>query len=227
MARSIRFENREEAARLLLKKLSSFQGRNPLILGIPRGAMPMAKIIAEGLDGELGAILVHKIPTPGYEELAMGSVGLSGKLFRNAAVIRIYDVPEVLVQTAAAEQIKALKKKQSQYHLPMPNYHDRIVILVDDGIATGATVMGAIHEVREQQPKKIIVATAAIAHDTAQKIQPLVDEIIALTESDEFYAVSQFFQSFSQVTDEEVVEILRSFKESAKRQNSMKSSFLS
>lgn len=204
------FKNREEAARLLLKKLSSYRDKNPLVLGIPRGAMPMAKIIAEELHGELSAILVHKIPAPAQEELAIGSVGLSGNIFRNSRVIDYLSIRNSYIEAAAQEQLKILKKRQEKFQIGSVNYQDRIVIIVDDGIATGATVFGAVHEVKTQKPKKVIVAAAAIAHDTAEALRPLIDELVVLEESDSFYAVSQFFVDFTQVSDEEVVEILRS-----------------
>lgn len=204
------FQNREEAARLLLKKLSSYRDKNSLVLGIPRGAMPMAKIIAEGLHGELSAILVHKIPAPAQEELAIGSVGLSGNIFRNSRVIDYLSVRNSYIEAAAQEQLKILKKRQEKFQIGSVNYQDRIVIIVDDGIATGATVFGAVHEVKTHKPKKLIVAAAAISHDTAEALRPLIDELVVLEDSDSFYAVSQFFVDFTQVSDEEVVEILRS-----------------
>ncbi|WII73322.1 phosphoribosyltransferase family protein [Bdellovibrio sp. 22V] len=209
------FQNRDEAARLLLKKLGAYKDKNVLVLGIPRGAVPMAKTIAEGLHGELSAVLVHKIPAPGYAELAIGSIGLSGKIFRNKGLITVYGIPESYVERAAAEELAVLKRRQAQFHLKDISYRDRIVMIVDDGIATGATVLGAIEEVKSQHPKEVVVVTAAIAHDTADKIRPQVDKLVSLVESDSFYAVSQYFVEFPQVTDEEVIKILHpsSYKE--------------
>ncbi|WP_374029086.1 phosphoribosyltransferase [Bdellovibrio bacteriovorus] len=209
------FQNRDEAARLLLKKLGAYKDKNVLVLGIPRGAVPMAKTIAEGLHGELSAVLVHKIPAPGYAELAIGSIGLSGKIFRNKGLITVYGIPESYVERAAAEELAVLKRRQAQFHLKDISYRDRIVMIVDDGIATGATVLGAIEEVKSQHPQEVVVVTAAIAHDTADKIRPQVDKLVSLVESDSFYAVSQYFVEFPQVTDEEVIKILHpsSYKE--------------
>ncbi|HEY8270005.1 MAG TPA: phosphoribosyltransferase family protein, partial [Pseudobdellovibrionaceae bacterium] len=189
---------------------------NSLVLGIPRGAMPMARIIAEGLDGELNAILIHKIPAPNQPELAIGSVGLSGDIYR-LPLIETYEIPEFYVQQAAHQQLEILKKRSERFHLPPLVCKDRIVIIVDDGVATGATVFGAIHEIRQQAPRKLILAAGVVAKSTAEEIRPLVDELISLNEPEYFYAVSQFFEDFSQVTDEEVVEILKSAKKS-KRQ---------
>lgn len=205
-------KNREEAAELLLKKLMKFKKQNPLVLGIPRGAMPMARIIAEGLEGELNAILIHKIPAPNQPELAIGSVGLSGEIYR-LPLIETYEIPESYVQQAAYQQVEILKKRQERFHLPPLSCKDRVVIIVDDGIATGATVMGAIHEVRRQKPRKLILAAGVVAQSTADEIRPKVDELISLDEPEYFYAVSQFFSDFTQVTDEEVVEILSKSRE--------------
>lgn len=202
------FKNREDAAQKLLKPLMKYKNQNPLVLGIPRGAMPMAKIIAEALNGELNAVLVHKIPAPYQEELAIGSVGLSGQIQR-LPISKSYGISDAYIEKEAARQLEILKKRQERFHLPKLDCKNRLVIIVDDGIATGATAIGAIHEIRLQKPKKLVLAAGVIAKNTADSIRGLVDELITLEEPDFFYAVSQFFVDFAQVTDDEVVEILR------------------
>lgn len=202
------FKDRQEAGQLLLQKLIKYKGQNPLVVGIPRGAMPMAEIIADGLSGELNAVLIHKIPAPGQEEFAIGSVGLSGHVFR-LPYIRSHGISESYVTTAAAEQLEKLQQRKARFLLPDLNCMGRIVILVDDGIATGATAIGAIHEIRSQKPKKLILAAGVIPASTSAQMRSLVDEFIVLEEPEFFYAVSQFFQNFSQVTDEEVIQIFK------------------
>lgn len=202
------FKDRQEAGQLLLQKLIKYKGQNPLVVGIPRGAMPMAEIIADGLSGELNAVLIHKIPAPGQEEFAIGSVGLSGHIFR-LPYIRSHGISESYVTTAAAEQLEKLQQRKARFLLPDLNCMGRIVILVDDGIATGATAIGAIHEIRSQKPKKLILAAGVIPASTSAQMRSLVDEFIVLEEPEFFYAVSQFFQNFSQVTDEEVIQIFK------------------
>ncbi|MGZ3748251.1 MAG: phosphoribosyltransferase [Pseudobdellovibrionaceae bacterium] len=206
-------KDREEAARLLLKRLIKYKGQNPLVLGIPRGAMPMAQIIAEGLGGELNAVLIHKIPAPNQPELAIGSVGLSGKIYR-LPLIDLYEIPESYVQQAAHQQVEILKKRQERFHLAPLSCKNRVAIIVDDGIATGATVRGAIDEIRQLKPQKLVLAAGVVAKSTVEEIRGKVDELITLAEPEYFYAVSQFFEDFSQVTDEEVVEILKNAKKS-------------
>lgn len=201
-------ESRDNAARLLLQKLVQYKDKNPLVLGIPRGAMPMAKIIAEGLNGELGAVLVHKIPAPYQKELAIGSVGISGKVFR-LPMVDVYEISDSYIEREAKKQMEVLQSRKDQFNLPTLNCRDRIVIIVDDGIATGATAIGSIHEVREQKPKKLIFAAGVVAKSTAATIRRLVDEFIVEEEPEGFYSVSQFFSDFTEVTDDDVVELLK------------------
>lgn len=202
------FKNREDAAQKLLKPLMKYKNQNPVILGIPRGAMPMAKIIAEELNGELNAVLVHKIPAPYQEELAIGSIGLSGKIHR-LPISESFGISDAYIEKEAQRQLEILKKRQERFHLPKLDCKNRLVIIVDDGIATGATAIGAIHEIRLQKPRKLVLAAGVVAKNTADNIRGLVDEFIALEEPEFFYAVSQFFVDFGQVTDDEVVDILR------------------
>lgn len=202
------FKNREAAAYLLLEKLEKFRGLNPVVAGIPRGAMPMAKIISEGLCAELSVVLVHKIPHPDNEEFAIGSVGISGKIFR-APSVEQYGVSESYMESAARKQLDVLKKRQQKYGLTNINLKDRIVIIVDDGIATGATTIGAIYEMKAQGAGQIILATAVASPFAAAKIRPLVDEFIALDIPRDLRAVGQYFADFPQVSDGAVVEILR------------------
>lgn len=204
----MRIKSRDEAARLLLKQLKKYRSENPLVLGIPRGAIPMAKLIAEGLNGELGAIFVHKIPAPGHEEYAIGSVGLSGIINRTSSVDLMH-VPDSYIEAEAAKQLKILHERYKRYGLPMQDYSNRVVIIVDDGIATGATVLAAVYEVRVHQPKKIIVASAVAARDSAAEIRKNVDELVLLQEPEAFYSVGQFFEEFPQITDEEVIGLLQ------------------
>ncbi len=202
-------KNREEAAVRLLEKLNHYQGKNPLVLGIPRGAVPMASHIAKGLSGELGVVLVHKIPSPENEEFAIGAIGLSGHIQR-MPYLKEYHISESYIKAAAEKQLATLKARQQKYGLKDQNYKDRIVIIVDDGIATGATTLSAIEEVRTQDPEKIIVAAAVASRESVNKILPLVDEMVLLDIPSYFGAVGQFFENFTQVSDEEVIHLLSS-----------------
>lgn len=201
------FKDREDAAFQLLKKLEKYKGKNVIVAGIPRGAMPMAKIIADGLGAELGAVLVHKIPHPESSEFAIGCVGISGNIHRSDHVASDL-IPESYIQAAAMKQLATLKERQRKYGLGKLDMKNRIVIIVDDGIATGETTIGAISEVKSQGAQKIILASAVSASTAARKIKTLVDEFIVLDIPEGFFAVGQFFLNFPQVTDEDVVGML-------------------
>lgn len=204
----MKFNDREDAANLLLKALETYKGSNPLVLGIPRGAIPMAALIAQGLEGELGAVLVHKIPAPFNEELAVASIGLSGQI-QKLNLIHALNISDAYLAAAAKQQYDILKARQKKYGLKDPEYQNRIVIIVDDGIATGATTLSAINEIKFQNPQKIVVATPVASPDSAKKIRAAVDELLVLYEPENFYAVGQFYDNFDQVSDEEVIDILK------------------
>jgi predicted phosphoribosyltransferase len=203
------FKDREEAAYLLLLKLKKYQGQDIVVFGIPRGAMPMAKIIADGLGAPLNAVLVHKIPHPDSSEFAVGCVGISGTIHR-LSYVKNYHIPESYIQSAAKIQLEVLAQRRKKYGLVELSIKDKTVILVDDGIATGATTICAISEIRSKGASKIILATAVSTSEASKKIIPMVDEFIALDIPAGFYSVSQFFLNFPQVTDEEVVALLQS-----------------
>ena len=202
------FNNREHAGELLSRRLIRYKGKNPLVLGIPRGAVPMAKIIADALGGELDVVLVRKLGYPGQPELAIGAVDESG-----AAFLADYaaEVGAVYLEAEKKEQLEVIRRRRALYtptRLPI-DPHDRIVIVVDDGIATGATMITALRAVRAKKPKKLISAVAVASSQAARSIARECDTLFCLDVPAEFYAVGQFFRDFSQVVDEDVVETLR------------------
>lgn len=203
------FINREQAARMLARKLRKYRGKNPLILAIPRGAIPMAKIIAGELGGEVDVALVRKIGYPGNPEFAIGSVDEDGKLYLNkgADVLGIEDY----IEEEKQRQLQTIRGRRKQYTPVRPpiDLAERIVIVVDDGIATGATMIAALRMVKAKNPKKLIAAAAVIPPDTAAKLKEFADEVVVLETPVWFQAVGQFFHEFPQVSDEEVIELLR------------------
>ncbi|MFY9268322.1 MAG: phosphoribosyltransferase family protein [Candidatus Manganitrophaceae bacterium] len=203
------YRNREEGARLLAKRLASYRGRHPLILTIPRGAVPMGKIVSDALEGELDVILVHKLRAPYQEELAIGSVDEAGHLYLGNAYYSL-GLNEAYLEKEKATQVELLRKRRSRYtpvHPPI-DPAGRIVIVIDDGIATGASMIAAVRAVRDKKPARLIAATAVAPPDSLAAIEPLADEVVCLQTPDDFYAVGQFFAEFGQVTDEEVIAIL-------------------
>ena len=203
------FESREHAAYLLAQRLSAhYKSRNPLVLAIPRGAVSMAKIIADFLGGELDVVLVRKLGHPSQPELAIGAVNESGTVFLSDYA---FGIDAAYVDQEKTGQLELLGRRRAQYtpaRLPL-DPQDRIVIVVDDGIATGSTMIAALRSVRGKKPAKLIGAVAVASAQAARAISDEADAIICLNMPDEFYAVGQFFREFSQVSDEEVISLLR------------------
>jgi putative phosphoribosyl transferase len=204
------FRDREHAAHLLAQGLGGYRGQRPLVLGIPRGAVPMAKIIADALNGELDVVLVHKLGAPGQPELAIGSVDEAGHLYLSHCV-RDLGITEAYIAREKAAQLETLHKRRAMY-TPIRAPIDpagRLVIVVDNGVATGASVIAALRAVRAQQPAKLIAAMAVAPPSALKQIEAEADEVVCLEVPDDFYAVGQFFEDFSQVSDATVVAILR------------------
>lgn len=202
------FRNREEAARLLVGKLSRYRGQNPLVLGVPRGAVPMARLIADGLEGEVDVVLVHKLRAPDQPELAIGAIDETGRshLSAYAQQLDLGDYIEVEKTTQLAE----LRRRRALYTgvRPPVDPAGRIVIVVDDGIATGSSMLAALRCIRARHPRRLVVATAVAPADTLNRLAPEADEIVCLDTPEFFQAVGAFFQDFSQVSDEEAVAAL-------------------
>lgn len=204
------FENRAHAARLLAQQLERYKGSNPLILAIPRGAVPMGKILAEELQGELDVVLVRKLGAPGNPEFAIGSVDESGNV-RLANYTSIYGITEFYIEKEKQAQLATLRRRRALYTPVRPPIDPagRTVIVVDDGIATGATMIAALHAVRARNPQRLIAATAVASPDALQRLNEIADEVVCLEAPANFFAVGQFFRDFTQVSDEEVIAILR------------------
>ena len=205
----MRFNDREEAAHLLAQRLVKYRGLNPLVLAIPRGAVPMGKIIADSLGGELDVVLVRKLRAPGQRELAIGAVDEQGRVCfsEHARAMRIS--PDYL-ETEKEAQLEILRARRAAY-TPLKRPADprgRIVIVVDDGVATGATLIAALRATRAAGPVKLVAAMAVAPRETFRKIAEEADEIVCLEVPPVFYAVGEFFEDFSEVTDAEVVAIL-------------------
>jgi predicted phosphoribosyltransferase len=203
------FQDRNEAAERLAARLASYKGKKPLVLALPRGAVPMAKIIADALDGDLSVVLTRKISVPGYEEYAIGAVSQSGIVYKNPEAAYLA-IPESEFQTCLQKQLKVIENRRQKYRLDeLPHSaKGRIAILVDDGIATGSTMFAAIRELKSQHPARLIVAAAVAPPDTARKMQAEVDELVLLDQPEQFWAVGQFFMDFREVTDQDVIDTL-------------------
>jgi predicted phosphoribosyltransferase len=204
------FQNRDQAAELLAQELRGYKDQNPLILAIPRGAVPMGKIIAHALGGELDVVLVRKLGAPGQPELAIGAVDETGYVYLTDHA-RILDVNDTYLADEKEKQLKTLRRRRFQYTQVYPpiDPKNRIVIVVDDGIATGSTMIAALHALQARHPKTLVVATAVAPPSTIRRLETAADEVVCLYSTEDFYAVGQFFEDFSPVSDEEVIELLK------------------
>jgi putative phosphoribosyl transferase len=203
------FRDREEAARRLAERLGEYRGRHPLILAVPRGAVPMGRILADALEGELDVVLVHKLGAPGNPELAVGSVTEDRDVTVNPFAREI-GVTQEHIDREAADQLARLRERRRRY-TPVREPVDpagRVVIVVDDGVATGATLLAALRGLRKRRPAELVAAIAVAPPATLEGIRAEADRVVCLASPEPFLAVGQFFRSFPQVSDDEVVAIL-------------------
>lgn len=203
----MRFKDREEAATLLAERLAAYRGQDPLVLGVPRGAVPMARIIADALGGELDVVLVRKLRAPGQLELAIGAVDEAGAVLRG----RYFGTASSeYVQEEVRTQQEIIRKRRELYTRAQKAIDPagRVVIIVDDGIATGSSMLSAIRSIRARHPRKIVVAIGVAPSQSVTRMRGEADEVVCLHAAEEFFAVGQFFETFSEVTDDMVVAAL-------------------
>lgn len=199
-----------QAAEVLAEQLESYKNDHPLILGIPRGSVPMAKLLADRLNGEVDVVLAHKIGAPDNPEFAIGSVSEFGAPYRSHG-LEFYEISSQRFREMADAELKNLKKRRETYSPIRPpiSPNGRVVIIVDDGIATGSTMIAAVRAVRSQHPKKIIVASPVTSPGAARLIREEADQLITLGTPSDFFSISQYYEQFPQVTDEDICRILR------------------
>lgn len=206
-----RFKNRSAAAYDLAHILKKKKFENLLVLAIPRGGVVLGKILAEELHGELDVLLTRKLPAPGQPEYALGAVSEDGHVYLQEE----YKSPHVdlkkYVQKETAVQMDLIRKRQILFRSgkPFPKVENRSVIVVDDGIATGSTMIAALQTLQMQTPRELIVAVPVAPRDCIATLKPFCTECICLISPEIFYAVGEFYDDFDQVTDEEVIQILQ------------------
>ena len=205
------FHDRAEAGRVLAADLAGYAGRSDLIvLALPRGGVPVGYEVARALGAPLDVFLVRKLGLPGHEELAMGAIASGGIRLINEDVVHAYNVSEQDIESVTAAEQNELERRERMYRdgRPLPPLEDRTVILVDDGLATGATMHVAVLALREKFPARIVVAVPVAAAETCDEFRTIVDDILCAETPAPFYAVGLWYEDFSQTTDEEVHDLL-------------------
>jgi predicted phosphoribosyltransferase len=203
------FADRLDAARQLAARLSAFKGTHPLVLAIPRGAVPMARVIADELGGDLDVVLVKKLGAPDNPELAVGAVEESG-WFTVAEYAGDVGATAEYLTREAARQLGTLRARRARYtpHRPSLDARGRVVLVVDDGLATGATMLAALHAVRTRGPARLVCAVPVASEDGLARVRHAVDAVVCLDTPPGFRAVGQFYRAFDAVEDDEVVRTL-------------------
>jgi predicted phosphoribosyltransferase len=207
----VRFRNRAEAGRALARALSPYAGRDDVVvLALPRGGVPVGYEVAKQLGAPLDVFLVRKLGVPGHEELAMGAIASGGVLVLDESVLRWLGISEHQIQKTLARELDELRRREAAYRdgRPLSELKGKTVILVDDGLATGASMEAAARAVRRHEPARIVIAVPVASRATCDKFRAEVDEVVCAVTPEPFHAVGNWYEDFLQTTDEEVRELL-------------------
>ena len=206
------FKNRADAGKKLAAKLTRYADREDvLVLALPRGGVPVAYEVAKELKAPLDVFLVRKLGVPGHEELAMGAIASGGVRVVNEELVNYLGIPHEVIDGIAAVEQRELERRAVAYRddRPPPDVKDRIVILIDDGLATGSTMRAAAASLRLQKPRRIVVAVPVSSPETCDEFRREVDEIVCAVTPQHFQGVGLWYDDFSQTSDEEVRELLK------------------
>lgn len=211
------FQDRRDAGRRLAGELAEYQAQQPLILALPRGGVPVADEVAQALRAPLDLLFVRKIGAPDQAELAVAAVvdGDAPALVKNDDIVRLLRVDEDYLERQKEKMLKEIARRRAVYmgERPPTPVAGRTVIVVDDGIATGASVRAALSAVRRNQPARLVLATPVAPPDALAEIEPLCDAIVALYQPTPFMAISPYYREFPQLSDDEVLAILNAARE--------------
>jgi predicted phosphoribosyltransferase len=205
------FPNRAEAGRVLAEKLSNYSGRDDVIvLGLPRGGVPVAYEVARALCVPLDVFIVRKLGVPGFEELAVGAIASGGVRVLNEDVMRALPNADEIIEAVTQRESEEMERREREYRdgRPAPEIRDRTIILIDDGLATGATMRAAVKALRQRGAAKIVVAVPVGPPDTCREFEDVADEVVCASAPEYFQAVGQYYEDFSQTTDDEVRDLL-------------------
>ncbi|HZI41480.1 MAG TPA: phosphoribosyltransferase [Gemmatimonadaceae bacterium] len=206
-----RFLNRTDAGRQLAAELTRYGARSDvLVLGLPRGGVPVAFEIAMAIDAPLDVFVVRKLGLPGHEEFGIGAIASGGVRVVDESVLRAYGVDAEMLNQITERERRELRRREHVYRddRPFPSVADRVVILVDDGLATGSTMRAAVAALRAENPREIVVAVPVGAPETCAAMARLADEVVCLATPEPFYAVGLWYEDFEQTDDDEVHDLL-------------------
>jgi predicted phosphoribosyltransferase len=206
------FRDRYDAGELLAEKLTGFANKpDVIVLALPRGGVPVGAQVARRLNVPLDVFVVRKLGLPGHPELAMGAIASGGVRVLNGDVVNSLRIPDEVIDAVTAKELQELQRRERSYRddLPPPEVEGKTVIVVDDGVATGSTMAAAVGALRQLGAGRIIVATPTIARSTYNDLRTSADEVVAVIVPEEFYGVGQWYEDFTQTSDEEVQELLR------------------
>ncbi|WP_024507313.1 phosphoribosyltransferase family protein [Bradyrhizobium sp. ARR65] len=209
------FQNRTDAGRRLAQALLKYKDRHPVVLALPRGGVPVAAEVAAALEASLDLLLVRKIGLPDQPELAMGAVadGEEPIIIRNSDVIELSGISAKRFDAVCKEELAEIARRRKHYlgDRPRSEVKDHVTIVIDDGVATGATTLAAIRTVRVRQPKELVLAVPVAPLDTVEKLHAEVDALVCLDTPEDFGAIGYFYRDFHQVSDDEVIATLKRF----------------
>ena len=209
------FQNRTDAGRRLAGVLMKYKGQHPVVLALPRGGVPVAAEVAAVLDAPLDLVLVRKIGVPNQPELAMGAVtdGKQPAVVRNDEIIELCGISEEAFEAVCKEELIEIERRRQRYigDRPRAEVEGKIVIIIDDGIATGATTLAAIKAVRSRKPRELVLAVPVAPPNSIEKLHSEVDAVVCLDAPRDFGAIGYFYRDFRQVDDEEVIATLKQF----------------
>jgi predicted phosphoribosyltransferase len=212
------FHSRVQAGQLLSQQMSGLKGKKAVVLGIPRGGIVVAQGLAHGIEADIDIVLSRKLGAPGHSELAIGALAETGDLFLNRPLVEDLSVSDEYIKVEKQRQMEEIQRRNQLVRkvLPHISLHGRIAIITDDGVATGATMQAAVWAIKHEKPQSLIAAVPVASEEAVSRLANDVDEVVCLRMPDNFMAVGQFYREFEQITDEEVIQILRQEQERKK-----------
>lgn len=204
-----KYSNRRQAGKVLASHLEKFKDSNSIILGLPRGGIPVAFEVAKALRLPMDVFIVRKLGVPGYEELAMGAIASGGIFFINQDLVKSLNISSSDIEHVIEEEMRELKRREKVYRgdRPLPGLKNKTVILIDDGIATGASMKAAMEAIKTQQPASLVIAIPVADPSICKEFADLVDEVICPLQPYRFQAVGLWYEDFTQTSDDEVINL--------------------